>query len=229
MATFEWCTALSQAASTASRPEAAKHLDQQRRCRCRLLCARRSPLWSTFDAFRRPGVVQLADFGLGRAFSIPLHQYTHEVLGVRVRDDVAPCVIAMHVIGPSNVRRLQVVTLWYRAPEILLGQEQYSMPIDVWSLGQACSCFLRTLNSMSATTWIGCIFAEMLSKKPLFPGGNTSSKTDTHTRTNAGVTNFHQNAFFYIQDSEIDQLFRVFRSVHFSVNVLSAGSLATSD
>ncbi len=44
----------------------------------------------------------------------------------------------------------QVVTLWYRAPEILLGSKTYSTPVDVWS--------------------IGCIFAEMLNHKPLFPG-----------------------------------------------------------
>jgi serine/threonine protein kinase len=79
------------------------------------------------------GVVQLADFGLGRSFSVPLQPYTHEV-----------------------------VTIWYRAPELLLGQPQYSTPVDVWALG--------------------CIIAEMLLKVPLFPG-----------------------------DSEIDQLFRIFR------------------
>jgi len=38
---------------------------------------------------------------------------------------------------------MQVVTLWYRAPEILLGSQLYSTPVDVWS--------------------IGCIFAEMVS------------------------------------------------------------------
>ena len=45
---------------------------------------------------------------------------------------------------------LQVVTLWYRAPEILLGARYYSTPVDMWSLG--------------------CIFAEMINMKPLFPG-----------------------------------------------------------
>ena len=58
----------------------------------------------------------------------------------------------------------QVVTLWYRAPEILLGSQRYSTPVDIWS--------------------IGCIFAEMVTKRPLFHG-----------------------------DSEIDQLFRIFRYV----------------
>ncbi|CAM4633656.1 unnamed protein product, partial [Lepidochelys olivacea] len=59
------------------------------------------------------GAIKLADFGLARAFGVPLRTYTHEV-----------------------------VTLWYRAPEILLGCKYYSTAVDVWS--------------------IGCIFAEML-------------------------------------------------------------------
>lgn len=48
----------------------------------------------------------------------------------------------------------QVVTLWYRAPEILLGAKHYSTPVDVWSLG--------------------CIFAEMINMKPLFPGDSVT-------------------------------------------------------
>eukprot|EP00735_Rhodelphis_limneticus_P008360 TRINITY_DN2128_c0_g1::TRINITY_DN2128_c0_g1_i1::g.12838::m.12838 TRINITY_DN2128_c0_g1::TRINITY_DN2128_c0_g1_i1::g.12838 ORF type:complete len:295 (+),score=64.32,sp/Q38772/CDC2A_ANTMA/76.90/3e-167,Pkinase/PF00069.20/1.9e-79,Pkinase_Tyr/PF07714.12/1.5e-31,Kinase-like/PF14531.1/47,Kinase-like/PF14531.1/1.8e-05,Kdo/PF06293.9/0.00012,Seadorna_VP7/PF07387.6/0.004,APH/PF01636.18/0.0049 TRINITY_DN2128_c0_g1_i1:48-932(+) len=79
------------------------------------------------------GALKLADFGLARAFGIPVRTYTHEV-----------------------------VTLWYRAPEILLGSRHYSTPVDIWS--------------------IGCIFAEMVNRRPLFPG-----------------------------DSEIDELFRIFR------------------
>ena len=43
-----------------------------------------------------------------------------------------------------------VVTRWYRAPEIMLACNEYSKAIDVWS--------------------VGCIFAEMLARKPLFPG-----------------------------------------------------------
>jgi cyclin-dependent kinase len=60
---------------------------------------------------------------------------------------------------------LQVVTLWYRAPEVLLGSKQYSTGIDMWS--------------------VGCILAEMVKQgEPIFPG-----------------------------DSEIDQIFKIFRSV----------------
>jgi len=80
------------------------------------------------------GIIKVADFGLARAFGVPVRAYTHEV-----------------------------VTLWYRAPEILLGQLRYSCPVDMWS--------------------VGCIFAEMANKRPLFHG-----------------------------DSEIDQLFRIFRT-----------------
>jgi len=43
-----------------------------------------------------------------------------------------------------------VVTRWYRAPEIMLACHEYSYPIDVWS--------------------VGCIFAELLLRKPYFPG-----------------------------------------------------------
>ncbi|KAJ7296116.1 hypothetical protein O6H91_13G010200 [Diphasiastrum complanatum] len=43
-----------------------------------------------------------------------------------------------------------VVTRWYRAPELLLSCEEYSSAIDMWS--------------------VGCIFAELLGRKPLFPG-----------------------------------------------------------
>lgn len=59
------------------------------------------------------GYLKLADFGLARSFGVPVRTFTHEV-----------------------------VTLWYRAPEILLGTKLYSTAVDVWSLG--------------------CIFAEMV-------------------------------------------------------------------
>jgi len=48
-----------------------------------------------------------------------------------------------------------VVTLWYRAPEVLLGTT-YATPVDIWSCG--------------------CIFAELISRKPLFPGLNESDQ-----------------------------------------------------
>jgi len=54
----------------------------------------------------REGELKLADFGLARAFGIPVRSYTHEV-----------------------------VTLWYRAPDVLMGSRKYSTPVDIWSIG----------------------------------------------------------------------------------------------
>ncbi|ETO32077.1 hypothetical protein RFI_05040, partial [Reticulomyxa filosa] len=75
------------------------------------------------------GQLKLADFGLARAFGIPVRSFTHEV-----------------------------VTLWYRPPDVLLGSKHYNTSVDMWS--------------------IGCIFAEMLTGRPLFPG--TSEKDQLH-------------------------------------------------
>ncbi len=43
-----------------------------------------------------------------------------------------------------------MVTLWYRAPELLLGSETYDVAVDMWA--------------------VGCIFGEFLSYKPLLAG-----------------------------------------------------------
>lgn len=67
------------------------------------------------------GEIKIADFGMAR--------YTGE--------------------PPPKLTQL-VVTLWYRAPELLLGTDQYGSEIDMWS--------------------IGCIFAELLTREPLFQG-----------------------------------------------------------
>jgi len=75
----------------------------------------------------RKGELKLADFGLARAFGIPVRSYSHEV-----------------------------VTLWYRPPDVLLGSRKYSTPIDIWSAG--------------------CIFAEMVTGRPLFPGKDTNDQ-----------------------------------------------------
>ncbi|KAL7593151.1 hypothetical protein Lser_V15G34051 [Lactuca serriola] len=50
----------------------------------------------------------------------------------------------------NNFMTEYVVTRWYRAPELLLNSSDYTVAIDVWS--------------------VGCIFTELMNKKPLFPG-----------------------------------------------------------
>lgn len=77
----------------------------------------------------REGQLKLADFGLARAFGIPVRSYTHEV-----------------------------VTLWYRAPDVLMGSRKYSTPVDIWS--------------------VGCIFAEMANGRPLVAGTSEADQLD---------------------------------------------------
>lgn len=67
------------------------------------------------------GELKLADFGLARAKSVPSHTYSHEV-----------------------------VTLWYRPPDVLLGSKDYTTSLDIWGAG--------------------CIFVEMITGIALFPG-----------------------------------------------------------
>ena len=67
--------------------------------------------------------VKIGDFGFSRKLSIPTRRYTREVS-----------------------------TLWYRAPELLLGSPFYSFGIDIWG--------------------IGCILAELVMKEPLFEGNS---------------------------------------------------------
>ncbi|KAF7136565.1 hypothetical protein RHSIM_Rhsim08G0186500 [Rhododendron simsii] len=75
------------------------------------------------------GKLKICDFGLSRQYGSPLKPYTP-----------------------------LVVTLWYRAPELLLGAKQYSTAIDMWS--------------------VGCIMAELLAKQPLFSGKTEIEQLD---------------------------------------------------
>ncbi|GIY82492.1 hypothetical protein CDAR_548771 [Caerostris darwini] len=75
------------------------------------------------------GELKLADFGLARAFGIPVRCYSAEV-----------------------------VTLWYRPPDVLFGAKLYTTSIDMWSAG--------------------CIFAELANAgRPLFPGSTPTEET----------------------------------------------------
>ena len=66
------------------------------------------------------GILKICDFGMARYFTVPMRPYTKGV-----------------------------VTLWYKAPELIIGNS-YDLSIDIWS--------------------VGCIIYEMLTKKPLFDG-----------------------------------------------------------
>jgi mitogen-activated protein kinase 1/3 len=56
-----------------------------------------------------------------------------------------------------------VTTRWYRAPEVLLSYETYDNSIDIWS--------------------VGCIFAELILRRPIFPGPNVLAQLAMMTQT----------------------------------------------
>mmetsp|Transcript_158573 Transcript_158573/g.280028 ORF Transcript_158573/g.280028 Transcript_158573/m.280028 type:complete len:444 (-) Transcript_158573:60-1391(-) len=67
------------------------------------------------------GVLKVADFGLARHYGEPLRVYSKNV-----------------------------ITMWYRAPELIMGQKQYTTGVDIWS--------------------VGCVLAELFLRKPIFAG-----------------------------------------------------------
>lgn len=64
--------------------------------------------------------------------------------------------MARYTGNPAPKLTQLVVTLWYRAPELLLGAEEYGFEIDIWS--------------------IGCVFAELITREPVFQGKNEVSQ-----------------------------------------------------
>uniref|UniRef100_A0A0A1WGN3 cyclin-dependent kinase n=1 Tax=Zeugodacus cucurbitae TaxID=28588 RepID=A0A0A1WGN3_ZEUCU len=78
------------------------------------------------------GCVKIADFGLARLYGEPTTPMTP-----------------------------QVVTLWYRSPELLLGSPTQTTSVDMWA--------------------VGCILGELLSHKPLLPGNTELGQLDLIT------------------------------------------------
>ena len=91
-------------------------------------------LWirlSTFFVFQ-DGELKLADFGLARAFGIPVRCYSAEVRKPP-ECELFLCISAVYLCYFLNF--FQVVTLWYRPPDVLMGAKLYSTSIDMWSAG----------------------------------------------------------------------------------------------
>lgn len=74
------------------------------------------------------------------------------LLNNRGRLKIADFGMARYVGDPPPKLTQLVVTLWYRSPELLLGARTYGRSVDMWS--------------------VGCIFAELLTRDPLFQGSN---------------------------------------------------------
>jgi mitogen-activated protein kinase 15 len=80
-------------------------------------------------------LLKVADFGLARLMDAPKEDGTR-----------------------TQVLTDYVATRWYRAPEILLGSNNYTKAVDMWS--------------------IGCILGELVGGKPMFPGSSTMNQID---------------------------------------------------
>jgi cyclin-dependent kinase 17 len=101
------------------------------------------------------GELKLADFGLARAQSVPTKTYSNEV-----------------------------VTLWYRPPDVLLGSKEYSSHIDMWG--------------------VGCILFEMLTRKAMFPGSTTDEQLNLIFQTLGPPT--HEKASSLFESPNFKQL-----------------------
>src|SRR5579862_4367882 len=103
------------------------------------------------------GQMKVADFGMARYFGDP----------------------------PPKMTQL-VVTLWYRAPELLLGAETYGREVDMWS--------------------IGCIFGELVTKEPLLQGKN---EVDQLSKVFVLHTNFPPLWLCYLLTQQHKQIFEL--------------------
>uniref|UniRef100_A0A915ELQ2 cyclin-dependent kinase n=1 Tax=Ditylenchus dipsaci TaxID=166011 RepID=A0A915ELQ2_9BILA len=109
------------------------------------------------------GELKLADFGLARAKSVPCRTFSHDV-----------------------------VTLWYRPPDVLLGSTHYSTSLDMWG--------------------VGCIFAEMCSGIPCSLGirGLPDPEKWPEVKDLPNYANFHFSPYVELQWDQVDsQLSRI--------------------
>jgi hypothetical protein len=101
--------------------------------------------------------LKVADLGLGRHFSVPLKSYTHEVRTEPCHPLQPRCATAYgfhrahHILRPRThgAGGPQIVTLWYRAPEVLLGATHYSTPVDMWSVGCIMAELVRKVSAQA--------------------------------------------------------------------------------
>lgn len=80
------------------------------------------------------GELKMADFGLSAHLVVRFKVYCH--LGLD--QDMSPLVLATGLARsktvPSHTFSSEVVTLWYRPPDVLLGSTHYSTALDIWSV-----------------------------------------------------------------------------------------------
>ncbi|CAG13346.1 unnamed protein product, partial [Tetraodon nigroviridis] len=124
------------------------------------------------------GELKLADFGLARAKSVPTKTYSNEV-----------------------------VTLWYRPPDVLLGSTEYSTSIDMWG--------------------VGCIFYEMITGRPLFPGSTVEDELHLIFRILGEAAQQNNGYFAVYSNFALDPWGHVFGCA-LSVYIISLANLGSA-
>ncbi|XP_059331247.1 cyclin-dependent kinase-like 1 isoform X3 [Ammospiza nelsoni] len=107
--------------------------------------------------------------------------------------------------GPSDYYTDYVATRWYRSPELLVGDTQYGPPVDVWA--------------------IGCVFAELLSGLPLWPGKSDVDQLYLIRRTLGDLIPRHQQVFSTNQFFSGEPLEVKFPNISYSALALMKGCL----
>lgn len=96
---------------------------------------------------------------------------------------------ARNLGGPGADYTDYVATRWYRAPELLVGDTQYGTSVDVWA--------------------IGCVFAELLTGRPLWPGKSDIDQLYNIVKTQGPLTQRHVHIFSsnsYFRDVKIPEV-----------------------
>ncbi|KAL4618173.1 cyclin-dependent kinase-like 2 isoform X2 [Arapaima gigas] len=83
---------------------------------------------------------------------------------------------ARTMAAPGEIYTDYVATRWYRAPELLVGETKYGKAVDVWA--------------------VGCLFVEMLTGEPLFPGDSDIDQLHHIIRCFGHLTPKHQEVFY---------------------------------
>lgn len=102
------------------------------------------------------------------------------------------CDFGMSKISMKDFMTPGVATLWYRAPELLLGSTNYHRSVDVWS--------------------VGCIFAELLLQKPLFSGSNEIEQLENiisycgsiNSTTMSGFSTYPNSSKYYLPENNVN-------------------------
>jgi cyclin-dependent kinase 12/13 len=101
--------------------------------------------------------IKLADFGLAR--NLPINEYSSLSSSSASSSSSSTSFLMQQQGNMTN----NVITLWYRPPELLLGSKKYSTTVDIWSTG--------------------CVLAELEMGRPFLPGRSEVEQLDYIFRT----------------------------------------------